>query len=168
MLWSLPPASHLLRSRNFFYFALNGLARAGRPFAGYIKNIFKISCQGKRTHFPTNFILVYGLKCYDCIGSDKTCSKDALKADNSKEKTCTIGMDKCIRIWSKKDGDTGVINSCSNEALCKSFKDKCDESTEGDCAVGCCDTDLCNAGSPVSFSMILMTVCSALGLALVK
>ena len=71
-----------------------------------------------------------------------------------------------MRIWAKKDDDTLVVNSCSNEALCETAEDaKCDADK---CAVGCCDTDLCNAGSPISFSVFLMTVCSALGLALLK
>jgi len=79
--------------------------------------------------------------------------------------TCPSGMDKCMRTWAKVNDVTAVVNSCSNEATCKSNEDaKCD----GKCAVGCCDTDLCNVGSPVSFSVFLMTVCSALGLVLLK
>lgn len=77
-------------------------------------------------------------------------------------------MDECMRTWAKKDGDTAVINSCGNDATCKELKDKCDDVKDGDCAVGCCDSDLCNASSPVSFSMFLMTICSALSLALLK
>ena len=71
-----------------------------------------------------------------------------------------------MRVWTKKDGSAAVVSSCSNELLCKAAEDaKCDAD---DCAVGCCDTDLCNAGSPVSLSVFLMTVCCALGLALLK
>ena len=82
--------------------------------------------------------------------------------------TCPSGMDKCMRTWAKKDDATAVVQSCGNDATCKALKEKCDEVTDGKCAVGCCDTDLCNGGSPVSFSVFLMTVCSALGLALLK
>ena len=79
--------------------------------------------------------------------------------------TCPSRMDKCMRTWTKVNDVKEVINSCSNEDICKTYEDaKCD----GNCAVGCCDTDLCNAGSPVSFSVFLMTVCSALGLVLLK
>lgn len=91
-----------------------------------------------------------------------------MEADKSKQMTCQLGMDKCMRTWTKKDGDTVVIASCGNEATCKVLKKKCDDSKDGDCAVSCCDTDLCNAGSSVSFSVLLMTVCSVLGLALLK
>ena len=76
-------------------------------------------------------------------------------------------MDQCMRTWAKKGDATAVVNNCANEATCKAAKDVCDKSDD-DCAVGCCDSDLCNAGAPVSFSVFLMTVCSALGLALLK
>ena len=118
------------------------------------------------SHSFSDFISVSGLKCYECIGTDKTCSKDKLKADSSKEVTCASGMDRCIKAWARKGDGTGVVNSCSNELLCKANEDtKCDVD---ECAVGCCDTDLCNAGSPVSISVFLMTVCCTLGLVPVK
>ncbi|XP_078377340.1 uncharacterized protein LOC144660559 isoform X3 [Oculina patagonica] len=109
---------------------------------------------------------VYGLKCYTCIGTEDACAKD--KLDSSKETSCPSGMDKCMRTWAKKDDATAVVNSCSNDASCKAAQDVCDKSSDGECAVGCCDTDLCNAGSHISFSVFLMTVCAALGLALLK
>ena len=118
------------------------------------------------SHSLLNFISVSGLKCYECIGTDSACSKDKLTADSSKESTCAPGMDKCMRVWAKNDDTTAVVSSCSNELLCKAAEDaKCDVDK---CAVGCCDTDLCNAGSPISLSVFLMTVCCALGLALLR
>jgi len=102
------------------------------------------------------------------MGTDKTCSKEKLQEDDSKQTICHLGMDKCMRTWVKKDSDTLVVNSCGNDAECKELKEKCDDAKDGECAVGCCDSDLCNAGSSVSFSVFLMTVCSALGLALLK
>ena len=87
------------------------------------------------------------------------------KKDSSKELNCGSLFDRCMRVWVKNGDTTTVANSCSNESACKAAEDaKCD----GKCAVGCCDTDLCNAGSPVSFSMFLTTVCCTLGLALMK
>ena len=77
-------------------------------------------------------------------------------------------MDECTRTWAKKDDVTVVANSCGNEETCKELKKICDDAKGGKCAVGCCDTDLCNAGSPVSFSVFLMTVSAALGLALLN
>ena len=115
------------------------------------------------------FISVYGLKCYTCTGTDSTCSKDKLKSGESgQETTCPSGFDKCMRTWAEKDGDTAVVQSCGTDATCTLLKDKCKEVKDGKCAIGCCDTDLCNTGSPVSFNVFLMTVCSALGLALLK
>ena len=116
------------------------------------------------SHSLSSFISVSGLKCYDCTGTEDDCAKDKLKADNSTHRTCPSGRDKCIRTWSKNDDVTRVINTCSNEALCKAAEDACSKG----CAASCCDTDLCNAGSPVSFSVFLMTVCSAIGLVLLK
>ena len=112
-------------------------------------------------------VSVYGLKCYVCLGTEDTCSKDKLKGDSSAQVTCPSGMDKCMRTWMKKSDVKAVVNSCTNEAGCKAAEAVCDKA-DFDCKVGCCDTDLCNAGSPVSFSMFLMTVCSALGLVLLK
>jgi len=109
-------------------------------------------------------VTVSGLKCYDCRGTEKDCAKE--KLDSDKEKTCESGLDTCARTWGKSGDVTAVVNYCTTEALCKAAQDaKC----EGDdCAVGCCDTDLCNAGSPVSFSVFLMSACCVLGLALLK
>ena len=112
-------------------------------------------------------ISVCGLKCYFCGGTEEACAKDKLKGDSSKEMTCPAGSDRCLRTWVKKDGAKGVTNSCSSEAGCKAAEEICDKA-DYDCKVGCCDEDLCNAGSPVSFSVFLTTVCSALGLALLK
>ena len=72
-----------------------------------------------------------------------------------------------MRTWAKKDDTTSVTNTCTNDAGCKLAEAVCEKLDEK-CAVGCCDTDLCNAGSSVSFSVFLLTVCSALGLALMK
>ncbi|KAL9953716.1 hypothetical protein ACROYT_G041172 [Oculina patagonica] len=112
---------------------------------------------------------VYGLKCYTCIGTDDSCSKGELEKDSSRETTCPSGWNICTRTWAKDDdGNTAVVQSCGTDATCKLLKDKCDEVAVGECAIGCCDTDLCNAGSSVSFSVFLMTICSILGLALLK
>ena len=121
--------------------------------------------------FLSSFNLVSGddhLKCYVCTGTEDECSKDKLKGDSSKQMACPTGKDQCTRFWSKKDDKTVVVQSCGDDKVCKDLKAKCDKITDGKCAVGCCKTNLCNAGSPVSFSVFLMTVCSALGLALLK
>ena len=74
----------------------------------------------------------------------------------------------CIRVWSKKDDVTSVANYCGDSSTCEKLKKTCDEIKEGKCAVGCCDSDYCNVGSSYSASVILMTVTSALGLALLN
>ena len=117
--------------------------------------------------FLISFISAYSLKCYVCTGTEETCSKSKLEADKA-SKSVDCPTDKCMRLWGKKDDVTEVINSCSTSAICTATEKACDELKEGKCAVGCCDSDYCNAGSSFSFSVILMTVTSALGLALLK
>ncbi|KAL9959858.1 hypothetical protein ACROYT_G033221 [Oculina patagonica] len=114
------------------------------------------------------FATAYSLKCYICFGPGDTCSKENLEKNKAKyAKDCKAGEDQCIRKWAKFDDITGIENLCGDEAACTTWKNACDKA-DGKCAVGCCKTDLCNAGSPVPFSVFLMTVCSALGLALLK
>ncbi|PFX20614.1 uncharacterized protein LOC111336682 [Stylophora pistillata] len=111
----------------------------------------------------------HSLKCYVCLGTEDDCSKKKLEANkDSKSKDCPPGMNECMRVWAKKDGNTAVANSCSNSLGCDAAKKVCDDLKDGECVVGCCDSDYCNAGSSVSVSVILMTVSSALGLALLK
>ncbi|KAL9968466.1 hypothetical protein ACROYT_G026844 [Oculina patagonica] len=113
--------------------------------------------------FSAVLATAYGLKCYVCGGAGDTCEKDNLKS--SQEMDCPTG--KCMRVWTKKGDATAIAQTCTNQAGCDAAEAVCDKA-DGDCKVGCCDSDLCNAGSAVSFSMILMAVCSALGLALLK
>ena len=91
-----------------------------------------------------------------------------MKGDEGKQTTCPDGYNQCIRAWNEMDDKITFISQCGTEAKCKERKDACDKSGEGKCAISCCDTDLCNAGSPVSFNVFLVAVCSTLGLALLK
>ncbi|KAL9968423.1 hypothetical protein ACROYT_G026799 [Oculina patagonica] len=116
--------------------------------------------------FFTVLAIAYGLKCYDCTGEGDKCAKDNL--GSSQEKTCQPQLDTCMRIWRKKHFKTSIASSCSNLGRCDAAVRDCEDSDEGECIVGCCRDDLCNAGSPVSFSVFLMTVSAALGLALLK
>lgn len=112
-------------------------------------------------------VTVHSLKCYQCLGTEEDCKKDKLEADKTKYSvSCPTGT--CIRVWGKKDDKTLVAESCGDEAGCETAKKECDNIKDGKCAVGCCNSDYCNAGSSVSFSVFLMTVSSALGLALLK
>ena len=107
------------------------------------------------------------LKCYSCSGTEDDCAKSTLEGDKDKYlTTCFAGADKCMRSFLKKDSVTLVRNTCSNQASCKSAITDCGEYDGATCKVSCCDEDECNVGSHVSFNVILLTVCSALGLAL--
>ena len=108
------------------------------------------------------------LKCYECSGSESDCEKSTLQNNQNKYlKTCPLGADKCFRTFLEKDGTTLVTNDCTNQFGCNLAQSVCDNYADDiTCKVGCCDEDACNVGSPVSFNVILLTVCSALGLAL--
>ena len=113
------------------------------------------------------------MKCYVCSGHEDTCSKSKLESDRATYlKECPFTADRCARIWSKKDDVNTVMNGCANEVYCKAQKELCDKlkDTVKDfkCGVGCCFSDGCNAGSPVTFSFFLLIVSSVLGLALMK
>lgn len=109
----------------------------------------------------------YGLKCWECNGSEDDCSKEKL-ADHKDErlKTCGDDNDSCMKSKAEVDGNTAVVSSCSTKEACKLAQEVCEKS--GECEVGCCDSDECNASSALSFSVILMAACSAFGLALLK
>ena len=113
------------------------------------------------------------MKCYVCSGNEDTCSKSKLESNRAIYlKECSSIADRCRRIWSKRGDVNTVENSCANEAYCKAQEELCDKlkDTVKDfkCGVGCCFSDGCNAGSPVTFSFFLLTVSSVLGLALMK
>ena len=111
------------------------------------------------------------LNCYVCDGTEEDCKKSTLEGNkNIYLKTCPAGLDKCGRAWIKTKSTTLVRNVCTNTFDCelqsKSICDRLDDLDDAECAWDCCDTDACNAGSPVSFSAFLFTVSSILGLAL--
>ena len=111
---------------------------------------------------------VMALRCYKCEGTEDDCAKSVLQSNKDKYLiTCPFGADKCFRSFLKKDSETHVLNSCTNQLGCNWAQDVCDKYADDiTCKIGCCDDDECNVGSHVSFNVILLTACSALGLAL--
>ena len=107
------------------------------------------------------------LKCYRCSGTEDDCKKSTLESNKGKYLIdCVGGYDKCLRRFRKKDSATLVDNSCSNQLSCNQAIIDCGQYNDVTCKVSCCDEDECNVGSLVSFNVFLLTVCSALGLAL--
>ena len=106
------------------------------------------------------------LQCYQCSGTEDDCKKSTLEGDKDKYlKECDAGEDKCKRGFLQKDSATLVSNSCSNQLGCNQDIIGCGQYNGVTCKVSCCDEDGCNVGSHVSFNVILLTACSALGLA---
>ena len=106
------------------------------------------------------------LKCYQCSGTEDDCKKSTLESDKDKYlQECGAGRDKCYRQFLQKDGATLVTNDCANQLGCNSLIIGCGKYNGVTCKVSCCDEDGCNVGSHVSFNVILLTACSALGLA---
>ena len=107
------------------------------------------------------------LKCHICSGTEDYCKKSTLEGDKGKYLTeCGEGYDKCARGFIRKDSATLVTNSCSNKLDCYRQIISCGRFNDVTCKVSCCDEDECNVGSHVSLNFILLTACSALGLAL--
>ncbi|KAL9985367.1 hypothetical protein ACROYT_G007761 [Oculina patagonica] len=121
-----------------------------------------------RNTIATKAKVVYSLKCYSCLEFGKpseentVCSKSKMETNEAKYvKTCAL--DTCIRRHGTGLDIHSVTASCTSKDLCEAAKKACEESGE-DCGVACCTTDRCNAGSYLSYSVFLMTVCSVLGL----
>ena len=107
------------------------------------------------------------LKCYTCSGTEDDCKKSTLEGDKDKYlQTCAPGQDKCMRSFLKKDSATLVENTCTTQLGCNREQISCGQYSGVTCKVACCDQDECNVGSHASFNVFLLTVCSALGLAL--
>ena len=109
------------------------------------------------------------LQCYDCTGTEDFCKKSTLESNRDKYlKTCPVRADRCYRYFLKKDSATSVIHGCTDQLGCSLLKTTCDDYEDKDitCKIGCCYEDACNMSSRVSFNVILLTVCSVLGLAL--
>ncbi|CAH3144567.1 unnamed protein product [Pocillopora meandrina] len=113
------------------------------------------------------------LKCYVCSGDEDSCSKSTLESNKGTYlKECSSLYDRCARSWSKKDDVNAVANDCATKDICDTAEKLCDKLKDNikdyQCGVGCCTSDGCNAGSPVTFSFFLLIVSSVLGLALMK
>ena len=111
------------------------------------------------------------LKCYECKGTEKDCKKSTLEGNKDKYlKTYPDWLNKCGRAWIKTKSTTTVNHLCTNTFDCevqsKNICDRLNDLDNTECAWDCCDMDACNAGSLVSSRAFLLTVCSALSLAL--
>ena len=107
-------------------------------------------------------IAALSLKCYYC---------DDCGSKNGDEATCPSGLNlMCMRGYFIKDtdGKKTIERACGNKVICETAKEACkkgkEEKTVTDCAIGCCDTDLCNAGSASSFSVLVVTLCALFSL----
>ena len=85
--------------------------------------------------------------------------------------TCSPG-EVCFRMWEKKGNDARVVSGCESQSKCDSEKLICDEAKkiqkDNQCEVACCSDDRCNAGSFFTLNIILLAVCTFLGLELLK
>ncbi|XP_022809957.1 uncharacterized protein LOC111346974 [Stylophora pistillata] len=113
------------------------------------------------------------LKCYVCGGDEDACKKSKLEDNKATYlKTCLLG-DKCFRTWEKlKDNDVTVSSGCGYQSTCDTLKSVCDKAKDTlkdyHCAVGCCSSDGCNAGTSFTCNIILLAVCFLVSLELLK
>ena len=90
-----------------------------------------------------------------------------MEADEAKYlRDCSLGT--CQRSENTVLDIHAVTMICTTKKFCEDAKKACENGGSKDCAVACCTTDKCNAGSSVTFSVSVMFVCSAVGLALRK
>ena len=102
------------------------------------------------------FLSAFALKCYTCIGTEETCSKNTLKSDPDMLVECPSQSDRCMRIAASRDGNNSVSNTCANQQSCNLTQTVCDrlESDLDYCKVDCCTTDGCNAGPDRRFQAL--------------
>ena len=93
-----------------------------------------------------------------------------MKKDKAKYwATCPRQYDRCMLYSTIKDSAEVAFRACADKWLCDTTKQTCNASYPvGQCAVNCCDTDECNLGSTVTVrvSVLLVVICSVMGLAL--
>ncbi|XP_078354317.1 uncharacterized protein LOC144638906 isoform X2 [Oculina patagonica] len=100
--------------------------------------------------FCWTFVSAGSTKCYACTGTDNECAKDKLVADKAKYLvTCPLSKDGCITVsWVTHFGKISEWKSCLTKSECAAYKRACEHIPDVPCAVNCCVTDECNAGSP--------------------
>lgn len=113
------------------------------------------------------------LECYTCIGSEDDCDKSKMEDNKAIYLRACRSGEVCIKMWVKEKGnDARVESGCGLQSKCDSAKVICDEAkkheTDDQCEVACCSDDRCNAGSSFTFNIILLAVCTFLGLELLK
>ena len=94
-----------------------------------------------------------------------------MDADEDKYlKDCSL--DTCQRSHNTALNIYSVTMICTTKEICEANKKACKDKGSDHCAVACCSTDKCNAGSSVgssvTSSLFVMFVCSVAGLALRK
>ena len=106
------------------------------------------------------FLLGHGLKCYQCLSTKSwgDC------ADVKKEVNCTVGFDRCAKVYAdvKKDGVSGESyeKGCLTEALCNNL-DKISVCKDGGkCKVDCCTEDLCNGAAVHMVNAFILIACA--------
>ena len=100
------------------------------------------------------------MKCYQCVS---TKSWDDC-ADVKKEVDCTVGFDRCAKVYAdiKKDGASveSYEKGCLTEAWCNNL-DKIPVCKDGgECKVYCCTGDLCNGAAVQVVSAIILIACA--------
>ena len=81
--------------------------------------------------------------------------------------------DRCYRIWSKRKHYDAMLDiRCGDQSYCDTNRALCDQQSRDipdyQCEVSCCSEDGCNASSYFTANIILLTVSSVMGLALLK
>ncbi|XP_031565746.1 uncharacterized protein LOC116300916 [Actinia tenebrosa] len=113
----------------------------------------------------TTISIVTGLKCYDCESSISYADCDSKR----QELTCDAskGQDRCIKVdvsftLHSQDNKNFKRGCVKKEECSESVNPMCKTAAYGtskDCNPLCCSTDLCNAGSNLEVSVVILVSC---------
>lgn len=98
------------------------------------------------------------LKCHHCTSTKSW--EDCEQVFNQSTAECTQEDSVCFSVHYRKGGSTQYERSCGLKSYCeKEANPVCsDEGGSSECDIRCCDDDMCNAGSVISVSALLITV----------
>ena len=98
------------------------------------------------------------LKCHHCTSTKSW--EDCERVFNQSTAECTQEDSVCFSVHYRKGGSSQYERSCGLKSYCeKEANPVCsDEDGSSECDIRCCDDDMCNAGSVVGVSVLLITV----------
>merc|ERR1711997_127159 len=98
---------------------------------------------------------VSGKQCYDCTWSK---TLDTCGNFDSSTKKCNVAEGvSCLKTTAKANGEKASIHTCDALGVCSGQKNKCKkQSIRASAELCCCDGELCNSGSFLFGSVLVV------------